>query len=264
MPFSARCFHQRQPRNAVGTAAIAAIGSPAVAPRTTVTAVAAPATISWRRDSCSTSRRVFVMRRSVRCSRRLGNSWRKVLTPIHPGGGLATGYDRTSESSARPARGARRSRSTAPGEGRRNARCRRRGGNRFLPRRHGWRAESTSCPSGAAKSRSAALALASSSPRRSRFRRRASRTSSKPPRTAGSSFIHGRPRGNASTATPELASFFLRMLSGKCRVLCSSEFAPSSFRHRASDFSYISLSSAPAIDRPSSVCLIRRKKSLAS
>src|ERR1700709_652642 len=64
MPFSARCFHQRYPRTAAGTApTTAATGQPTAA-RATVPAVAMPATTPLRRDSASTSDRVLLIPRS--------------------------------------------------------------------------------------------------------------------------------------------------------------------------------------------------------
>src|SRR6202044_3240099 len=61
MPFSARCFHQRHPRTAAGTAATAATGRPMVAPIATVAAAAAPATNPFRRESDTTSCRDLLM-----------------------------------------------------------------------------------------------------------------------------------------------------------------------------------------------------------
>jgi len=59
-----RCFHQRTPRTAAGTATITAVNGHPTAANATAPAVATPAWTPFFRDSTSTSARVFDMRRS--------------------------------------------------------------------------------------------------------------------------------------------------------------------------------------------------------
>src|SRR4051812_3571708 len=76
MPFSARCFHQRQPSTAVGTARTAATGRLAITPTVTVAAAAAPANAPLILESLSTSWRVLLMDRSLYTRRRGRNGSR--------------------------------------------------------------------------------------------------------------------------------------------------------------------------------------------